>query len=86
MYRIVSLLVTILRLYSWVMVVYCFMSWIPPLRDSRVGAIITDLCEPVLTPIRRKLSRWMSYSMFDFSPMVVFLLIQVLTTLLYWLI
>lgn len=53
-------------------------SWFNPQFDGRVGRILFDLTEPLLAPIRQILPRT---AMLDFSPLVAFLLLELLSQL-----
>ena len=75
------LLNTVLGLYSYVLLFYCVMSWLPAVRQSPLGDLISRLTEPVLTPIRRVLSRYVRSGMFDWSPVAAFVLIYVLRSI-----
>jgi YggT family protein len=54
------------------------MSFINPQPAGGVGAILFDLTEPILAPIRRILPKM---AMLDLSPLVAFLLLQLLAEL-----
>ncbi|NWF69846.1 MAG: YggT family protein [Chloroflexi bacterium] len=75
-----NLIVTLLVVYELLILARVLLSWFPNI-DSRnpIVQFIFDLTEPVLRPIREMLPQNM---MFDFSPIIVFLIIQVLITVL----
>lgn len=52
-------------------------SWFNPQPEGGIGALLFDLTEPVLAPIRAVLPRM---QMLDFSPLVAFLLLQLLAS------
>ena len=59
---------------SWMLVIYCLMSWfVPP--DIPVRMFIDRYMNQLLDPIRSFLP---SFGMFDFSPIVLMLILQVL--------
>ncbi|GIV97895.1 MAG: YggT family protein [Herpetosiphonaceae bacterium] len=51
------------------------MSWVDPMRRMFLSRLFHELTEPILAPIRMILP---SVGMFDFSPIVALLLLQVL--------
>jgi len=57
-------------------------SWVAPMSRNTFTEILFRLTEPVLEPIRRILPR---AGMFDFSPLVAIVLLQILIYLTYWL-
>lgn len=79
MTNIVAIIITFARLYQWVVIIHVLLTWIirdpyHPLRQS-----VDRLVQPLLDPIRRLLP---PTGMFDFSPIVLLILIQVLTNVL----
>lgn len=40
-------------IYSWLIIAYILMSWIPNARESAVGELLGKLVEPYLSPFRR---------------------------------
>lgn len=51
------------------------LSWIDPAGRSRIAVFIIQTSEPILAPVRRVIPRT---GMFDFSPLVVLLVLGVL--------
>jgi YggT family protein len=75
--QIISLL---LQLFELALLARIILSWFPNVdRSNPIIQFLFDVTEPVLRPIRNMLP---SSGMFDFSPLIVFLIIQVLTTVL----
>jgi len=75
--QIISLL---LQLFELALLARIILSWFPNVdRSNPIIQFLFDVTEPVLKPIRDMLP---SGGMFDFSPLIVFLIIQVLTTVL----
>lgn len=73
----------VLNVFTIALVARVLLSWLPMFRDNRIVDVLYAVTEPVLAPIRNMLSRssFMNNSMFsmmDFSPIVAFLLINVL--------
>lgn len=54
------------------------LSWVDPMGNMRVSQIAREITEPILAPIRSILP---NTGMIDLSPLVAFLLIQVLQSL-----
>ena len=75
--QIISLL---LQLFELALLARIILSWFPNVdRNNPIIQFLFDVTEPVLKPIRNLLPPG---GMFDFSPLIVFLIIQVLTTVL----
>lgn len=84
MFLIFRVLRTLLSIYSWIMLIYCVLSFVPNI-NNRFTQIIREICEPVLFRVRSLISRWTKgsgYYGLDFSPLVVFIAIQILQTVL----
>ncbi|HEU5014703.1 MAG TPA: YggT family protein [Roseiflexaceae bacterium] len=54
------------------------LSWVDPSGNMRISQILRELTEPILAPIR---SLMPGMGMFDFSPIIAYLLLQVLRRL-----
>jgi YggT family protein len=67
LYSIGVLLANIIEIYSWLLIIYIFMSWVPNARESKFGQILTNICEPYLTPFRKIIP---PLGMIDISPIV----------------
>jgi YggT family protein len=79
MNAIANALVILLQLFSFVLLARVLLSWFPNIdRSNPVIQLLYDITEPILRPIREMLPQT---GMVDFSPLVVFLLIQVLMVL-----
>lgn len=77
---IVSVAYLLLQLYGLVLLARVLLSWFPTIdRSNPIIQFVYDITEPVLRPIRNMLPPTAG---FDFSPLIVFLIIQVLTRLL----
>jgi YggT family protein len=75
--QIISLL---LQLFELALLARIILSWFPNVdRSNPIIQFLFDVTEPVLKPIREMLPPG---GMFDFSPLIVFLIIQVLATVL----
>lgn len=70
----------ILSIYSLILLARVLLTWFPNIdRYNPIIKFLFDVTEPVLAPIRNALPRTMG---FDFSPLIVFLLISVIQRLL----
>lgn len=67
LFNLVSLAI---RLYSFALIIYIFMSWFPGSRDTAIGQFLTKICEPFLEPFRRIIP---PIGMLDISPIVAIL-------------
>jgi len=77
---VISFLIFLLRIYSFILLARVLLSWIPNLDyNNPIVQFLYQLTEPVLRPIRQALPQ---ASGIDFSPIVVFIGISVLTTIL----
>jgi YggT family protein len=79
--RYLSLFITILaQALNIAIFARVLLSWIPSLQQSRFGAIVYDITEPILGPIRRVIP---SLGALDLSPFIALVLIQVIASLLH---
>lgn len=62
-----------LHIYSWMIIIYILMSWIPNLRESSIGQFLGSLVEPYLSPFRKIIP---PIGMIDVSPIVAILALQ----------
>jgi YggT family protein len=79
---IVPLLINLINLVSWLIVILVFLQVIlsyivSPYNSFRV--FVDRIVEPLLTPIRRNVP---TLGMFDFSPLVLIILVQIFATIL----
>lgn len=71
--QILNLLGLALRLYSFALIIYIFMSWFPGARESAFGEFLTKICEPFLEPFRRIIP---PLGMIDISPLIAILVLN----------
>ena len=45
-------LLVFIRIFQWVMVATAIVSWIPPLRESKLGYFLYSCTEPLIRPVR----------------------------------
>ena len=62
--------------FNFLLLVRVLMSWVNPNPAGGIGGLIFDLTEPVLAPIRGILPK---SQMLDFSPLVAFIILQILS-------
>lgn len=61
------------EIYSYALIIYIFMSWIPNARETKFGEILAMICEPYLEIFRRFIP---PLGMIDFSPIVAILALR----------
>ena len=72
---ILQLLLTLLSLYTWVIIIRALISWVSPDPRNPIVQILSKLTEPVLGPLRRLLPPHKTGNI-DLSPILAILLIQ----------
>ncbi len=72
---LVGLVLTVLSLYTWVIIIRALISWVSPDPYNPIVQILRQLTEPVLRPLRRLLPPRMTGGL-DVSPILAILLIQ----------
>lgn len=50
---IANLILTLSQIYTYMIIAYVLLSWLPSLRDSFIGELLSKLVEPYLAPFRR---------------------------------
>jgi len=68
----------LLQILSMAILVRVLLSWVDPMANMRISQVMRDLTEPILAPIRSI----MPNMMFDFSPLIAMMLLQMLGRLL----
>jgi len=58
------------RIYSYMIIIYVLMSWLPAVKESFVGELLGKLVEPYLKPFRRLIPP--IGGMLDISPIVAY--------------
>ncbi|MFS0782384.1 YggT family protein [Bacillus sp. 1P06AnD] len=71
-----NLVLTLVKIYSYALIVYIFMSWFPGARESVIGQFLGRICEPYLEVFRRFIP---PIGMIDFSPIVAFIVLNLAT-------
>ena len=77
-----SLLFDIIRVLchvlTWIIIFRVIISWFSP-RPNRLTMILDKITEPILSPLRRIIPR---VGIFDFTPVVAIILLQLIANLL----
>ncbi len=69
---------SLLSAYSWILIIYILMSWVPNVRESQIGIIIGKIAEPYLSIFRQFIPP--IGGMLDVSPIVALLVLNYLVT------
>lgn len=69
-----TIIYTLFQIYTYMIIIYILMSWIPNVRESFVGDLLGKLVEPVLAPFRRFIPPIMG--MIDISPIVALFVLR----------
>jgi YggT family protein len=48
-----SLITTVLQFYTFALLLHVLLSWVAPSTYSPAAALLSNLCEPLLRPVRR---------------------------------
>lgn len=76
---LISIILKIVELYSYLLLGYALLSWFPALYHSPLGSLLEGLVAPVLRPFRRLNLQFMGL---DFTIMVAMLVLNIGTRLL----
>ncbi len=80
MVEVIPLLLTIIQFYSLVLLARIILTWIPNIdRSNVIVQFLFQITDPVLEPIRRALP---ATEMIDFSPLIVFVVLRILQSVL----
>ncbi|AYC29173.1 YggT family protein [Paenisporosarcina cavernae] len=66
-----------IQIYTWLLIIYIFMSWVPNVRDSSFGRMLGAIAEPFLEPFRKIIP---PIGMIDISPIVAILVLNLART------
>ena len=85
MFYIIQLaLASLLRIIYYLILVRVILSFFPTLQTSRISYFIYQMTEPELAPCRAILDKLgLGMGMFDFSPILALLLLNILQRLIY---
>jgi len=70
---IINILYQAIGLYSILLIIYIFMSWVPNSRESSIGRFLERICDPYLEPFRKFIP---PFGMIDISPIVAILVLN----------
>jgi YggT family protein len=70
---IAEVLKWVLNIFMWIVIARAILSWVSPDPFNPIVRFIHNVTEPVLYPIRRRLS--LSFGGIDFSPIIVLLVV-----------
>ncbi|PSL50758.1 YggT family protein [Salsuginibacillus halophilus] len=65
-----GLIASAMQLYSFLVIIYIFMSWFPNARETSFGQMLGSIVEPFLEPFRKVIP---PLGMIDISPIVAIL-------------
>ncbi len=71
----IGFILTCIDLYSFLLVIYALMSWIPRLYETAIGRFLTGICEPFLSLFRRLP---LQFAGLDFSVVVALIALEVI--------
>jgi len=71
---IAGIIWTLERIYTFMIIGYTLLSWLPNARESFIGGLLSKLVEPYLTPFRRIIPP--IGGMLDISPIVALIALQ----------
>ncbi|MFT8361730.1 MAG: YggT family protein [Sporolactobacillus sp.] len=74
MYLAAYIIAKAISIYSWILLIYVLMSWVPSVLNSQIGYLFARVCEPYLSPFRRFIPPL--GGVLDLSPVIAFLVLQ----------
>ncbi len=77
---IIGAIYYLLEFYKWIMIIAIFLSWLNPDPYNPIVRLIYSLTEPVLYRIRRIIR--LRIGMLDLTPIIFFIMIQIIQNLL----
>ena len=69
------------RVYSYALIAYILMSWVPSIQQSSFGNFLGRICEPYLEPFRKIIP---PLGMIDISPIVAIFVLNLAMTGIYY--
>ncbi|RHW39723.1 YggT family protein [Lysinibacillus yapensis] len=73
LYSILTVVTMAFSIYSFMLIIYILMSWVPAAQESSFGRLLAKLCEPYLGFFRKFIP---PIGMIDFSPIIAILLLS----------
>ena len=85
MYVIKTALAILIRLLDSLILVRVLLSFFPEIRASKIAYFIYQLTEPILAPCRALLEKLgLGMGMLDFSPILAFILLDLIRAIVYY--
>lgn len=72
-FTILSIISIVFSIYSFMLIIYILMSWVPAIQSSSFGRLLAKACEPYLGFFRKFIP---PIGMIDFSPIIAILLLS----------
>ncbi|WCK53063.1 YggT family protein [Aneurinibacillus sp. Ricciae_BoGa-3] len=69
MIQLISLIQVLFEIYSYAIIIYILMSWVPQIRETSIGRLLGRIVEPYLSIFRRIIP---PLGMIDISPILAF--------------
>ncbi len=79
MQMIIIILLRAIEIYSYVLLAYVVLTWIPSLYDTALGRLVVSLVRPVITPFR-KLN--LQFFGLDWTVFVIWIILNVISRIL----
>ncbi|WP_082332655.1 YggT family protein [Lysinibacillus contaminans] len=73
MIQIINLIAIAFNVYSFMLIAYILMSWVPAAQNSSIGRMLEKMCEPYLGIFRKIIP---PIGMIDISPIVAIFLLN----------
>ena len=73
MIQIINLVIMAFNVYSFMLIAYILMSWVPAAQNSAIGRMLEKVCEPYLGIFRKIIP---PIGMIDISPIVAIFLLN----------
>ena len=74
---IIGILVSLLNIYMWVIVIRVLISWINPDPYNPIVQFLRGVTDPAIEGVRRIMPSFLWSTGLDFTPLILFLLLQV---------
>jgi YggT family protein len=74
LYSIYGYVGTLIEIYTYMLIAYVLLSWLPSARESFIGEMLGKLCEPYLSIFRRFIPP--IGGMIDISPIVALIALR----------
>lgn len=70
---LITIVLKVIQYYSYALIIYILMSWIPSARETSIGVFLARICEPYLEQFRKIIP---PLGMIDISPIVAIFVLQ----------